>query len=460
MTLKKERQPALDATRGLAILLMVLSGVIPYGTLPAWMYHAQIPPPDHSFNPSLPGFTWVDLVFPLFIFCLGVAIPVAFRSKEGSGIWNQLFYLVKRTFLLVAFAIIVQHLRPHQIQNSPDTSTWLLALSGFFLIFLCFSTYPKMLSPKGKILLRIISWVVLIAVLSQIVYKNGEGFSWYRSDIIILVLANVYFFGAIIYLLTKGKLIFKIAIALLLLALRIAYVNTEWVKQIEALNPLSWLFQLKFLQYLFITTPGIILGEMLLNRQYTTFQLSKNKKSLLAFICIALIINIIIFLQARYVFPMTLIVTSINLLVTYLLYKKNSATLIFQLYLMATVLLFIGFVAEPFEGGIKKDPSTLSYYFIASGLSCYVFLLLHLLKRKYYQFGMLNLMVNNGKNPMIAYVAFANLLWPILAVMGLEIWLLKITSTPWLGFLRGVAYTFVIAILVSFFTRKKLFWKT
>lgn len=45
----KVRFEALDALRGLAILMMVLSGTIPFdGALPGWMYHAQLPPPDHA----------------------------------------------------------------------------------------------------------------------------------------------------------------------------------------------------------------------------------------------------------------------------------------------------------------------------------------------------------------------------------------------------------------------------
>ncbi|MGB9692553.1 MAG: DUF5009 domain-containing protein, partial [Candidatus Sumerlaeaceae bacterium] len=49
------RFAALDALRGFAILTMVLSGTIPEGILPSWMYHCQVPPPDHKFNPSIPG---------------------------------------------------------------------------------------------------------------------------------------------------------------------------------------------------------------------------------------------------------------------------------------------------------------------------------------------------------------------------------------------------------------------
>src|SRR5438270_12310689 len=81
------RATAVDALRGLAILGMVLVAVEPLHVLPAWMYHAQEPPPDHQMDLTRAGLTWPDLVFPLFIFTLGVAIPLAWtrRLERGSG---------------------------------------------------------------------------------------------------------------------------------------------------------------------------------------------------------------------------------------------------------------------------------------------------------------------------------------------------------------------------------------
>ncbi len=460
MALNAQRLPALDATRGLAILLMVLSGVIPYGALPAWMYHAQIPPPEHNFNPNLPGFTWVDLVFPLFIFCMGVAIPIALKSKNSLSFLGKALYLTTRTLLLAVFAIIIQHLRPHQIEANPSTQTWLIALLGFLLLFLCFSTYPFSIPQRLKSYLRIFSWLCLALLLSQLTYRNEEGFSLGRSDIIIMVLANVYFFGAVIYLATKNKLFLKIVFALFLLGIRLLDTNTEWIENITAHNPLSWLFQLKFLQYLFIAIPGIIVGEMVLKKQVEAVSLAYRERLSLIFSCSILSVITIVLLQVRLLLPLLLVVTLSNMLVIYFLSRKYRGTLVFQLYLLASILLFTGLLAEPFEGGIKKDPSTLSYYFISAGISCYIFLIFHLLKSEYYQQPFLKLIVNNGKNPMIAYVAFANLLWPLLALTGMELWLIKITSEPWVGFFRGLAYTFIIAMLVSFLTRKGYFWKT
>src|SRR5688500_18995734 len=70
------RATALDALRGLAILGMVLVAAEPLFVLPAWMYHAQNPPPSHAMNTDIAGFTWPDLVFPVFMFTLGAAIPL------------------------------------------------------------------------------------------------------------------------------------------------------------------------------------------------------------------------------------------------------------------------------------------------------------------------------------------------------------------------------------------------
>ena len=79
------RAYALDALRGYAIITMVLSATIVTQVLPGWMSHAQTPPPDHIFNPSLPGITWVDLVFPFFLFAMGAAFPFSIGKRAEKG---------------------------------------------------------------------------------------------------------------------------------------------------------------------------------------------------------------------------------------------------------------------------------------------------------------------------------------------------------------------------------------
>ena len=131
--MKTDRALGLDALRGFAILTMFLSGLIPFGVLPDWMYHAQVPPPQHIFNPNLPGITWVDLVFPFFLFSMGAAIPLALsrRLDQNPPVWKTLLGIFQRGFLLAFFAIYVQHLRPYTLNPEPTTLTWLHALFAF-----------------------------------------------------------------------------------------------------------------------------------------------------------------------------------------------------------------------------------------------------------------------------------------------------------------------------------------
>src|SRR6056297_1494486 len=134
----KKRATNLDALRGFAILTMVLSGVVPYKSLPAWMYHAQTPPPTRAFDPSIPGITWVDLVFPFFLFALGAALPIALNKRirdKAKSLVGTLKYIFERTFLLGFFAIFSRHIRPYvinsNIYSNPHITDWLLAIAGF-----------------------------------------------------------------------------------------------------------------------------------------------------------------------------------------------------------------------------------------------------------------------------------------------------------------------------------------
>src|SRR5262245_60344502 len=70
------RIDSVDALRGLTILLMVFVNDLGPGA-PAWMLHIQPPNAD--------GMTLADVVFPAFLFLVGVSIPLAFERAEAAG---------------------------------------------------------------------------------------------------------------------------------------------------------------------------------------------------------------------------------------------------------------------------------------------------------------------------------------------------------------------------------------
>ena len=70
------RVASVDTLRGLVILLMIFVNDLGPGA-PAWMHHIQ--PPDAD------GMTLADVVFPAFLFIVGISIPLAIeRSRPTS----------------------------------------------------------------------------------------------------------------------------------------------------------------------------------------------------------------------------------------------------------------------------------------------------------------------------------------------------------------------------------------
>jgi predicted acyltransferase len=467
-SLSPKRADALDALRGLAVLAMVFSGTIRYKILPAWMYHAQEPPPTHDFNKAIAGLTWVDLVFPLFLFALGAAIPLALsRRLEAGGSRPQILgYIFKRGLLLGAFAIILQHLRPFTINSEPTRSTWYLAMLGFVLLSLMFGRLPAARKlDKYSALLSAIGWVAACLLISQLSY-GGKGFQLDRSDPILMALANMAIFGALAWLSTRYNLFLRLGFLGVLLALQFSSNSDGWVKILWGSSPIPWLFQFYYLKYLLIVIPGTIAGDLIL--QWTQSQLepedfqdsrARQRLWLIVLSMVMLCLVLLVGLQSRAVLTTTVMSGAIGgaswLLFTP--FQSGTGKLIKQLFQWGLYWLALGLCFEPFQGGIHKDPSTYSYYFVTVAIALFLLIALTILINMFQWRPWL--LIDNGQNPMIAYVAFANLLWPILQLTGLEDLIIDLTYNPWMGAVKGIAYTLPIALLTSYFTRIKLFWR-
>lgn len=468
----EKRADALDALRGFAIITMILSGTIPFSgpaALPGWMYHAQLPPPDHVFNPNLPGITWVDLVFPFFLFAMGAAFPFALRKRIEQGIpyWKLSLQAIQRGLLLVVFALFLQHSKPYALSGNPESFHWIIGLIGFGILFLIYYRYPKSFNPKLVIALKIIAGISALVLFSQLTYTKGSGFLLSRSDIIILVLANVALFGSIIWLLTKDNLLIRLAILAVLLAFRVTHnIEGSWTGYIWNLTPASEIYKFYFLQYLFIVIPGTIAGDLFYKwmKASDTDPSSENESKFLYLFALAILL-IVLNLFGLYSRQLILNLIGNVLLLSigfFLLKNSNSQllTLYKNLFAWGTFFLLLGLTFESYEGGIKKDQSTLSYYLVTSGLAFMALISFSIISDHWKKSKYVNLLIENGQNPMIAYIAGSNFVMPILALTGLSTLLNFLLINPWLGFLKGLIFTLLAALVTSFFTKKKIFWRS
>jgi predicted acyltransferase len=471
---------ALDALRGLAILGMILSGQLPFGekALPAWMYHAQVPPPEHKWVATLPGITWVDLVFPFFLFALGAAIPLALtrRLERGEPKWKVALFIAERGLLLAFFALYVEAIRPYVISEHPSIATWLTGLLGFALLFPVLTRFPNSWPVGWRWGIRVGGWVGALTLLASLHYPNGKGFSLDRSDIIIVVLANMAVFGSLLWWLTRTKLLLRLGVLGVLVAIRLSNMPHPiegWVSDIWRWSPVPWIYRLYYLQYLFIVVPGTITGDLLLrwlrrdaDRNEAT-RAGREPWSPLRFGAIAalmlcMMILLVAGLKARWLVPTTLITFVLCAAGWWLMSKPATATERFfhALFNWAICWLVLGLFFEPYEGGIKKDKATMSYYFVTAGCAICLLIafsiLIDVLRRKRWA----QLLIENGQNPMIAYAGINNLIIPVLALIGADKLLSALATTPWLGFVRGAIITLLLALSVSVFTKCRVFWRT
>jgi predicted acyltransferase len=123
-------------------------------------------------------------------------------------------------------------------------------------------------------------------------------------------------------------------------------------------------------------------------------------------------------------------------------------------------LLLLGLFFEAYEGGIRKDHSTFSYYFVTSGLAFMALLAFSVICDYFRCRKSTAFLTMAGQNPMIAYVASSLAILPLLHITHLLPWIDAFGNNPWLGFLRGVVITALVALLTMFFTKIKWFWRT
>lgn len=261
---QKPRAHALDALRGYAIITMVLSAMEAFSVLPRWMYHAQVPPPDHVFDPTIYGITWVDIIFPFFLFSMGAAIPLSLgrQHAKGESIMRLTWKTVQRWVKLTFFAIFIIHAFPFMLGYEQEWMCYAMPIFFFILLCLMFMPNPFGLSPYKA---RAITWsAYLVAVGFMLLqpYAGGAPFRLTDSDCIMLILANVSLTGSIIYLLTIGHPLRRLALLPFLIALFMAaHTANSWPALLIHTSWLPWLYLPAYQEYLLIIIPGTVAGE-------------------------------------------------------------------------------------------------------------------------------------------------------------------------------------------------------
>jgi len=467
-----QRAYALDALRGYAIITMVLSAAIAPEILPAWMYHAQTPPPDHIYNSAIAGLTWVDLVFPFFLFAMGAAFPFSIGKKMEKGenqirlVWDA----VVRGLQLTFFAIFIQHFYPYVLSSPQDARSWGLALLSFALLFPMFMRIPLDMPKWAHVVIKISAYAFAFVLMATVQYAGGRTWSLDFSNVIILLLANMAVFGTIVYMLTQKNRWARVAILICVMAILMSSATEgSWAQAVFNFTPFPWMYQFAYLKYLFIVIPGSFAGEYLVewmnlrNSEVGSHFKKDGKISIiLLLLTMAIIVSNLYFLYCRLLVANLMVSTLLLAFGCFILRKVEgfNQKLWKKLFYAGAYLVILGLCFESYEGGIKKDPSTYSYYFVTSGLAFMALLAFNIICDFYGCLRGTKFLVMSGQNPMIAYVAGDLLIMPLFSLFGITPLLAYFNSNAALGFLQGVIITSIAVLVTMFFTRIKWFWRT
>ena len=464
------RALSLDALRGYAILTMVLSATIVYGILPGWMYHAQVPPPDHVFNPCLPGLTWVDMVFPSFLFAMGAALPfsVGKRMRKGASKLSLALNALWRGVKLTFFAILIQHFYPYM--TGGDLHSQLLAVFCFALLFPMYMRLPWEMPGWMRTAIQLAAMAVGATVMLCMSYPTDYDLNLHlhTSNIIILILANVSVFATLLFIFTANSRTVRLSILAILFGIILSADadSGSWAAWLMSATPASWLYVPAYLKYLFIVIPGSIAGEILLAhtekmQAAPSVATPRSKAWAIAAIAIAIVVVNLVCLYARWL-NLNLALNAALLIAGYATVRRGEGfcALWRELFIAGAVMMLLGLAFEPFEDGIKKDPVTFGYLFTTGGMSFMTLIFLSVVCDYFKCHRSTAFLVMSGQNPMVAYVACDLLIYPILGMCGLMQHLGFFATSPWLGFLQGVLLTSLAVLVTMFFTRIKWVWRT
>jgi predicted acyltransferase len=203
MTITKQpssgRVAAIDAMRALTMFLMIfVNDLWSLKGVPKWLEHAS-PTEDYL------GFS--DVIFPLFLFIVGLSIPfaVANRQKRGDSIGKITWHIFIRSFSLILIGFYMMNMEKMAgSQVIVGRYGWeLLMGAGIMLIWLDW----KLTGVAQRTVYLMQGVGVLIFLFLAIVYHGGEGGEHWMQVYwwgILGLIGWAYMLNALLYVASRG----------------------------------------------------------------------------------------------------------------------------------------------------------------------------------------------------------------------------------------------------------------
>ncbi len=197
---KKNRIESIDVLRGLTIFIMIfVNDLASVKGIPWWMEHM----PENA-----DGMTFVDVVFPAFLFIVGMSIPFSINKRISNGeklisIWKHI--LIRSAALLILGIMMVNISSLNSSVVGMSHSVWMLLV--FIGAILTWNQYPKADGQKKNIFTSLKMLGIILLIYLAFIFRSGQpdNLGWFQTKWwgILGLIGWAYFFSSAVYLIFR-----------------------------------------------------------------------------------------------------------------------------------------------------------------------------------------------------------------------------------------------------------------
>ncbi|AEE54072.1 DUF5009 domain-containing protein [Haliscomenobacter hydrossis] len=210
--MKNQRLPSIDILRAVTMLLMIfVNDLWSLTHVPHWLLHTAA---------EEDGMGLSDVVFPAFLFIVGLSIPHALKARleKGASKGSVMLHILSRTFALLVmglFMVNLENIDGAQLLIRKEYWQILMALA-FMLIWNNYRS-PMVFGVIPTVLLKILGWIILtfLAFIYQGASGNWMMIHWWG---ILGLIGWAYLLVALLYLWIGDK-VWWLALACIVLLL-------------------------------------------------------------------------------------------------------------------------------------------------------------------------------------------------------------------------------------------------
>jgi predicted acyltransferase len=466
MLAPRKRASALDALRGLFLLSMTLGFAVMSPDLPGWMYHRQLAPGTGAVV-DVPGISWRDLAYVSFLFTMAAALPLTLsrRIEHGEIELQIVGAAIKRFFLLVVFALLMAHSNTYELGYTQPAR--LVAIVGFIMMALLYTRRRPDWNEERYAAFRRAGWILLIPFLVLAPLAVDKQVTLGRRDDVIADLAFTSLVASLVWYVTRDRIRVRLGVLVGMVLLYAGAKTGTFGDGFLFASPI-WPIEPFRLTLLTIAIPGTIAGDVVLrwmraaDTPDTDNDTGWSRGRLWGLVAVSAAVTplVVVGLYQRQVALTALLALASTGAGLWLTRNPVTATerMLRSLFAWGALWLMIGLALEPVQGGIKKTPETLSYFFTVTGTTSLLLVSLTALIDGLRQTRATKILVDLGHNPLLMYVMFTVLLNSVFEMIPPLRPVLQ--GSPGTSIIRTLAMTAFTVVLVSWASRKRIYWRT